>query len=465
MTAPPSIPDFQGSESAARIEALMEMTIQLLELEDLELLGRVLNQEHPADLADLARRLDDNDLEVVFGLLQEHLAADVLAETDIPTTLAIADDLDPQELSDLVEEMDPDDAADVLSELEEEEAEEILGLMEDEDAEEVQELMAHEEDTGGGIMTPDLVMAHVDSTVSDVIEALRKEAEDSDILDLYFVNGQNQLQGIVPVHRMVTARPQMRMSELMNREIISVSPETDQEDIAQVFTRYNLLAVPVVDANGELVGQITVDDVIDVIQEEATEDIYKMAGTSDEEMERTSVFGVYRTRLPWLLIALFGSLLSGVVIDMFDATLKQTIALAAFIPIIMAMGGSSGLQSCTVTVRGLVTGHVIPGLIMRTVLREIGTAAAIGLTCGVAAGVIAWFWFDEPTLGVCVGTSMFLVISIAVLLGVLAPLIFDRIGIDPAVASGPFITTTNDIIGLTIYLGLATYMVQRFMSG
>ena len=237
--------------------------------------------------------MDDETLEVVFGLLEEHFAAELLAETDIPTTLAIADDLNPQELSDLVEEMDPDDATDVLSELQEEE-EKILGLMED--AEEVQELMAHEEDTGGGIKTPDFVLAHADTTVSVVIKTLREEAED--IFDLYVVNDKNQLQGVVPLHRLVTAQPQIQMSELMNRDDLSVSPETDQEDIAQMFTRYDLQSLPVVAENGELVGQITVDNVMDVIQEEATEDIFKMAETSDEERERTSVFGVYRARLP-----------------------------------------------------------------------------------------------------------------------------------------------------------------------
>ncbi len=439
------------------------MTYQLLALEDREILRRVLGRERPADLADLIRRLDDETLEVVFGLLDEHLAADVLAESDTPTALAIADDLNPRELSDLVEEMEPDDAADVLSELEEKEAEKVLDLMETEDAQEVQELMAHEEDTGGGIMTPDLVVAHGNTTVSKVIDALRKEAEDAEIFDLYVVDGDDRLLGTVSLHRLVTARPQALMSDLMDRDVITVAPETDQEDISQLFTRYDLLAVPVVDTDGKLVGQITIDDIVDVIHEEATEDIYKMAGTSNEEMERPSVFGVAFTRLPWLMLCLLGSFLSGIVIHTFDVTLEKVITLAAFIPVIMATGGNSGLQSSTVTVRGLVTGHVSSGLILRTVLREMGTALVIGVACGIAASGVAWIWFGETLVGLCVGISMFLVISLAVLLGVLSPLLFHRIGIDPAVASGPFITTANDILGLTIYLGLATILVQRFM--
>lgn len=460
MADEPKVPDIPGGETEARIEALMEV---ILALEDQEALKGVLGKERPADLADLIRRLDDETREAVFVLLDERLAAEVLAESDTPTTQAIAEELHPRALSDLLEEMSPNDAADVLSDLEEEDAEAVLDLMAAAAAREVRELMAHREDTGGGIMTPRLVLAHEDTTVSEVIDALRAAAEAVEIFQLYVVDSDEKLLGIVPLHWLVTARPQAPMSDLMDRDLITVAPETDQEEIAQLFTRYDLVAVPVADADGRLVGQITVDDVMDVIVEEATEDIYKMAGTSDEEMERPSVLGVAWTRLPWLLLCLLGSFVSGLVIHLFDVTLEKVITLAAFIPVIMATGGNSGLQSSTVTVRGLVTGHVSSGLVLRTVLREIGTAVVIGLVCGLAASAVAWFWFAEPLVGVCVGVAMFSVICIAVCLGVLAPLVFSRVGIDPAVASGPFITTANDILGLFIYLGLATILVQRFM--
>ena len=457
------IPEIPSGEMAAHIEALLEVTYQLLELDDPDMLKQVLNRERPPDLADLIRHLDDESREQVFGLLEESLAAEVLADADTPTTIAILEDLDLQEVSDLVEEMAPDDAVDVLADLEEGDAEKVLGLMAPEEAQEVQGLMQHDEDTGGGIMTPDLAVAHVEMTVSEVIDTLRQEVEEAEIFELYVVDGEDKLVGIVPLHRLVTARPQTRVSGLMERDFFSVLPETDQEDIAQLFTRYDLVSLPVVDTNGRLVGQITVDDVMDVIQEEATEDIYKMAGTSDQEMDRQSALGVAWTRLPWLLFCLLGSFLSGIVIHMFDMTLEKVITLAAFIPVIMATGGNSGLQASTVTVRGLVTGHVSHGLVLRTVWREMGTAVVIGLTCGAVATGVAWMWFGEPLVGACVGIAMFLVISLAVFLGVLAPLVFNRLGVDPAIASGPFITTANDVLGLTIYLGLATVMVQRFM--
>ena len=462
MSNEPSLPDLSGGETIGRVEALVELTYELLALEDLETLKGVLNEQRPADLADLLRRLEDETQEAVFQLLDTEPAAEALAEADTPTTIAIAEDLGHQELSELVEEMEPDDAADVLADLEAEDAEKILDLMEDEEAHEVQELMAHEEDTGGGIMTPRLVLADVSATVSEAVDTLRQEADEAEIHDLFVVDGDNRLQGVVPLHLLVTARPTTLVSNLMDRDVISVTTEMDQEEIAQLFARYHLVAVPVVDEDGRVVGQITVDDAMDVLVEEATEDLYRMAGTSGDESERDTVFGVAFTRLPWLMLCLVGSFLSGLVISWFDVTLEKAITLAAFIPVIMATGGNSGLQASTVTVRGMVIGNVASGLLLRTVLREIGTAVVIGLVCGVAASAVAWIWFGESLVGVSVGVAMFLVICLAVLLGVLAPLLFNRVGIDPAVASGPFITTANDILGLSIYLGLATLLIQRF---
>ncbi|MDP6778049.1 MAG: magnesium transporter [Candidatus Latescibacteria bacterium] len=459
------LPDLAGGEPAGRVEALIELTHDLLGLEDPEALKRVLDEQRPADLADLLRRLDDETREAVFKLLDTEPAAEALAEADTPTIIAIADDLGHQELSDLVEEMEPDDAADVLGDLEEEDAEKILDLMEDEEAQEVQELMTHEEDTGGGIMTPRLVLAHASSRVSDVVDTLRQEAEDAEIYCLFVVDEEDRLQGVVPLHLLVTARPDTVITSLMDRDVISVTTDMDQEEIAQLFVRYDLTVAPVVDEDQRVVGQITVDDAMDVLVEEATEDLYRMAGTSGDEAERDSVFGVAFTRLPWLLLCLLGSFLSGLVISFFDVTLEKAITLAAFIPVIMATGGNSGLQASTVTVRGLVMGNVASGLLVRTVLRETGTAVVIGLICGLAASGVAWIWFGEALVGVCVGVAMFLVICLAVLLGVLAPLFFNRVGIDPAVASGPFITTTNDILGLLIYLGLATLLIQKLSGG
>ncbi len=300
-----------SEEANVRVEALMELTYQLIALEDSATLGRVLNQERAADLADLFRRLDEEMRDPVFDLLDEQLAPEVLAELDTPTALSIIEEMDHQELSSLMEDMAPDDAADMLADMEEGEAEKVLSLMEVGEAQDLQDLMAHEEDTGGGIMTPKLVLVDEASSVADVIGVLRGRVQKSDVMNLFVVDAEEKLKGIVPLHRLVTALPDTPISDLMDRDTISVTTETDQEEIAQIFSRYNLLAMPVVNEEGRVVGQITVDDVVDVIHEEATEDIYKMAGTSDEEMERPSILGVVRARLPWLLICLLGSFFPG----------------------------------------------------------------------------------------------------------------------------------------------------------
>ena len=245
------------------------------------------------------RLMDDPSRKTLFGLLDEPLAAEALAESDPLTTVAIAENLGPRKLSGLVQEMAPDDAADVLSELEGEEAGRILDLMEREEAREVQELMAHAEDSGGGIMTPELIFVRQDTTVSHVIETLRREVGETEVLELYVVDGENRLVGKVPLHRLVTGRPESTLSGLMVKDLITVSPETDQEEIAKLFTRYDLFSLPVVGPDGTLIGQITVDDVLDVIHDEATEDIYKMAGTSEQEIAHASVLGVVWVRLPW----------------------------------------------------------------------------------------------------------------------------------------------------------------------
>ncbi len=453
-------PDVKPDNTERRTVALMEVAVSLLELDDFSQLKDILNAERPADVAELLRRMDEDTRNRLFGLLDEELAAETLAESDTTTMLSIVEDLEPKTLSDLVEEMEPDDAADVLSELKDDEVAQVLALMRSEEAQEMQDLLVHEEDTGGGLMTPDFILVHQSATAGDAMLALQEDEDAPDHYYVFVVDDEKRPVGTVSLHKLVRTRPHIAIAQIMDSNVITVRQDTDQEEIARLFEHYNFMAVPVVDENGQMVGRITADDVIDVIEEEATEDIYKMAGTHHDEIESTSVFGVARNRLPWLLICLAGSFLSGGVIHFFDGALAKVIALAAFIPAITATGGNSGLQSSTVTVRSLVTGHVSSGMVMRTIFREIGTAMVIGLACGLAATGMAWFWFGEKMVGLCVGLAMFLAISVAVTMGVIVPIFLNRMGIDPAIASGPFITTTNDILGLFIYLGLATLLMQ-----
>jgi magnesium transporter len=254
----------------------------------------------------------------------------------------------------------------------------------------------------------------------------------------------------------------IHVRDLLEEKLITVPVDMDQEEVARMFNKHNLLAMPVVDSSGMLLGRITVDDVMEVIEEEATEDAFKLAGTDDAELKSESVFKIARVRFIWLLICLGGTLLSGVVIRFFEATLEHVIALAAFIPSIMAMGGNSGIQTTTVTVRGLATGTVSSSRIARVIFRELRVALLLGIACGLIIGVIAHFWAGGAILGAIVGSAMFCSIAWASMMGVLFPLTFNKLKIDPAVASGPFIITMNDAFSLLIYFALVTLMLKYF---
>ena len=427
-------------------------------------LGPILASERPEDIAEALRHLEEETGQRIFSLLEEESEGAVLEyldEVDPAFRQELLEGLDSRELTEIVETMPLDDAADVLGDLSEDQARQVLDMMEEEEAEEVQELLRYPEDTAGGIMTPTLISVSTNMAVAETIEYLRTKAGTDEVFYVYVVDSEGHLFGTVSLRNLVTARPDTKIQAIADPDPISMNVLADQEEIAGIFRRYDLFAVPVVDDMGKLLGRITIDDVMHVIEEEATEDVYKMAGTDDEELESRSSFRIALIRLPWLLSCLIGSFLSGAVIYTFQMTLDKAIALAAFIPAITATGGNAGLQTSTVTVRGLATGHLDPSHLTGELLKEIRTALIIGITCGGLTGGVARFWTGEPVIGLCIGVAMFLAISVAASLGILIPLTFRKIGIDPAISSGPFITTSNDITGLLIYLSLATLLLRH----
>jgi magnesium transporter len=445
----------------SRREVLLETARESLESGDLATMRLVLNNQHPADLADLFRHLGDGDQQRLLPLIAEPLAARMLAELDTPTLLSVAEGLDHEVLSDLVEEMPPDDAADLLGDLSEEHSERVLELMEGEEVEEVRELLSHPEDTGGGLMTSRLVAVRADMSVASAVAYLRELTDEEHIFYVYVVDEQERLLGTVPIKRLLLAPPGALISDLTRRECISVRADMDQEEIARLFADYDLVALPVVDGEGRLVGQVTVDDVVDVINKEATEDIYGLAGTSAEELEARSIAGVLRRRLPWLLVCLGGSMFSGGVIDGFhERVVAASSMLLVFAPGIMGMGGNTGIQTSTVTVRSLATGHLKPASLWRNIWRELRVALSIGLILGLLIFGIARVWTGDWLLGSCVGLAMFSSIALASALGAMLPLLFRGAGIDPAVASGPLITTLNDGLSLVVYFTIALALMH-----
>jgi magnesium transporter len=438
-----------------RREILLETTRQALVDGDYTVLRLVLNSQHPADLAALFSHLEEKQQQNTLPLLAEGIAAATLAEMDTATRMDVTEDLGEEELSGLVGEMEPDDAADLLGELSDEQSSKVLELLQD-DAEEVRLLLEHPEDTGGGIMTPRLVSVSEQMTVADAIERLREQEDEADDnVYLYVTDALASLVGTVSLRSLLLAQPQTPISTLTRPNPIAVGSDMDQEEIAQVISTYNLMAVPVVDASGRLVGQVTIDDVVDIIEQEATEDIYSQAATSSEELEERSVFGVVRRRLPWLLVCLAGTLLSGGIIDYFDGMLAATGLLLLFVPAIMAMGGNTGIQTSTVTVRSIATGKLGAEDVLKTVSRELRTALCMGSLLGLLVFGVARMWVGSLALAYCVGLAMFAAIVLSAVLGALIPLLFRALNVDPAVASGPLITTINDAIALLIYFSVA----------
>ena len=452
----------QGSLQERR-QILLETTRQAIAAADAATLRLILNSQYSADLAELLRHLDDEGQQQVLNLLAEPLAAQVLADSDTSTVRSVAADLGDEALSDLVEEMAPDDATDVLGELPDEQSESVLRLMEAPEAEEVRELLSHAEDSGGGIMTSRLVAVLESITVAEAVDFLREWAEEEEILSIFVVEEERRLVGTVPLRRMLLATPDTPISQLTERDPISVRVDMDQEEIAHIFATYDLVALPVVDEEGELVGQVTVDDIVDVITAEATEDMYEMAATSAQELEKRSAVAVMRLRLPWLLVCLGGTLLSGGVIDLFSHTLASLSGLVIFVPAIMAMGGNTGIQTSMVTVRSLATGLIRAEDVSQRLWREVRIGLGMGLFLGLVVYGVAKLWTPGSAVPVCAGLAMFGAVAMSACLGALVPLAFRAAGIDPAVASGPLITTLNDVLSLLVYFAIAATLATRLM--
>jgi len=443
---------------------LLTVTKELLAARDEEHLKQFLSDIHPADLAEILSHLDEkSEKQYLLAQLGSEQAALVLNELDAEVVADLLQDISPTRISEILDEMSFDDAADFLGELSENDKEKFLDLFEDQDAEDVQELMDYREDTAGGIMTTEYVAIPDNISAGKAIEVLREIAPDAEtVYYVYVINLKNQLVGVISLRELIIASPDSLVSDIMRKKVISVNVKDDQEDVARLVAKYDFLAVPVVDDKQHLIGIITVDDVIDVIHEEATEDLYRLAGTyAAEEDETLARFTTaLKSRLPWLLITMVGGMLSGQVLKTFSDQLNTVVALAFFIPLLIGMGGNVGTQSSTVTVRGIATGQISTGTVLRTVLRESMVGISLGTVMGTLVAIAAFLWQGSIKIGLVVGLTMLANMFTAATMGTAVPIVLKKIGVDPATASAPFITTTIDIIGLIIYATLATILLE-----
>ena len=426
-------------------------------------LPRALEGVLPADIAETAGHLEEEEVAALLKRLPEELVAEILPRLDEDVREDVLGRLTAREIAGAVEEMASDDAADMLAELADDKVVEVVDLLPEEERREVTQLLSYPEDSAGGIMQLEVVWVREDRTVARAIEKIREAYGDfeEDFHEVFVTTKERKLVGKIPVARLILARADAPLTQLMDPDTHPVPAGTDQEEVAQLFEKYDVLTIPVVDAHGVLIGRITVDDIVDVIHEEAAEDYSRLAGTGDEEFHEESIFRKAAIRLPWLVTGLGGGILSAVVLSRFEADLSALITLAFFVPVITAMGGNVAIQSSAVMVRGLATGEVSPRDAPRRLIREVGISIVTGIVCATMIFLVAWLWRGDMRLGTVVAGAMLAVVFVATSVGALVPLILNRLKVDPALATGPFVTTSNDIVGILIYLTLASAVFRR----
>lgn len=429
------------------------------------LIKNILNDLYPADIAHIINRLEFEEGDYLFSLLSTEDAGKVIVELDDNHREHFLETLKSKTISEIVEELPTDEATDIVGELTKEKAEAVLEELSEEDSSDLQELLRYDANTAGGIMQKEVITVHKNDTVKKAVQIVRKVArEDGENVQkhyfIFVVDDDGVLVGILPISNLIFLSPNRRIYKVMQGDFISVTTDVDQEEVARLFKKYNLVSLPVVDFRGRLAGKIMVDDVVDVLQEEHDEDVAKMIGSDAEELESRSPWQIAILRLPWVLLTLFIELMAGVVISKFDETLSKIILLASFMPIISAISGNTGLQSAAIIVRGIATGHVDIRQWWIPVTRQLKTTILIGSVCGLVIGIIAGMWYGKWLFGGIVGFSMFISINISGLVGTSVPMLSKSLGFDPAITAGPFETAFQDVVGVTIFLSIATSLMH-----
>jgi magnesium transporter len=450
-----------GNEGMVLLDTIRRLTRR----NAIDRLMKLVNKTHPADIAWVFRHLNPGERSNVFNIVaQSSEVGDFLSELDQAIMLELVEDLTPKFMVAIIKEMATDDAADLLEALPDEFANEIRQLMGKEDREEVDDLMQYHPETAGGLMSPDFMALDEELSVGDAIKKVQERSEEKEMsFYLYITHGEEgQLSGVLSLRELLMHPPYRQLSNIMNPKVIAVGTDTDQEEVAHIVSQYNILAVPVVDPSYSLIGIVTVDDIIDVIREEATEDFLQMAGAGkDREILLKSTVDNAITRAPWLFASWVGGVFAALIITLFEQELQQVIALAAFIPIVMGMGGNIGTQSSTIVVRGIATGRINMNELAKVVFKEMRVGVMLGLFYGLILGIVAYFTYEEPIqLGLVVGLSVLFAMALAATVGTFVPLILKRLDIDAAVATGPFVTTSIDIFGVLAYFLIAKLLMN-----
>jgi magnesium transporter len=422
----------------------------------------LLKHLHPSDIAQILEDVSPETRERIIRLLPVETASEALVEMDEesrPEELLMQ--LTPSQAAKIIEELDPDDAADLLAQIPLKDLRQIMARLEEEDSKEIEQLMTYDEESAGGIMTPELLKVPANFSKREAMEeVLRISDEMEDFYVIYVVDENDVLLGTVSINDLIRARPWVKVRELLDEDFVKVHVDTDQEEVARMISKYNLAAIPVVDSAGHLLGRITFDDVMDVLEEENTEDILRIAGVSEDEELRGGWRNAVKSRLPWLLINLLTAFVAGLVISSFSDTIDKIVIIASFMPIVAGVAGNSATQALAVTIRRISTDRINASGNFMVVVKELSVGLVNGLLLGAITGTAAFLLGGNPMLGLVVFMAMVGNLLIGAFAGSAIPLFLNRMNIDPAVASSILMTALTDILGFTLLLGLATLILD-----
>ena len=419
-----------------------------------------IDEIHPVDFLEALGEFDDDPLIILEKLPDEYVALLLdYAEDDEKFNLLSLFSKNRQ--AQIISEMSSDELVDLLGTLDEDEQNEIITNMNTEEVEEVKTLLSYDPESAGGIMATEFISIKETDTVNETINYLRTMAPDSETpYYIYVVDDLDVLKGVVPLRQIIVSTPDTLIKDIMIENIISAPVDMDQEEVSHIFEKYGFMAIPVVDHNGEILGIITVDDVMEIMKEEYTEDMFRLAGLDEEEKVAGTVIGAIKSRLPWLLVNLVTATLAAKTVSLFENTIAQIVALATFMPMVAGMGGNAGSQTLTLIIRGIAIGEISYENQAGILKKEIAIGIINGLCLGLVVGVLGYFWVGSLAFGFVIGTAMLLNLIVATISGYLVPVLLKKVGIDPALASAVFVTTVTDVLGFFFLLGLATIMLQ-----
>ncbi len=441
---------------------LIKQVENLIETNDNKTLQKLLKDFHYADIAEILDELNLEEAMYVIKLLDSETTSDILMELDEDNREKVLRNLSAKEIAEEIEELDTDDAADIIAELSEERQKEVISHIEDEEHKaEIKELLAYDEDSAGGLMAKELVKVYETWTVAGCLRRIRGQAKDvTRVHSIYVVNKQNKLVGRLSLKDLIVAKSDQKIADIYISSVDFVNVHDDAEDVAKVMAKYDLEAIPVVDDNQILLGRITIDDIVDVMKEEAEKDYQLAAGiTSDVEAD-DSIFELTKARLPWLLIGMFGGIGAASIINGFTDAMGDFLILLSFVPLIQATAGNVGVQSSAIVVQGLANDS-IDGNVLKRLFKEFLLGLVNGVAIALIAIIISHFLFKTPyNVSITIGIALIAVIVMAAIIGTFVPIFLDKRGIDPAVATGPFITTSNDVFGILIY-----FLIAKFILG